>query len=49
MEIRFGEFRIDIELPAPINAAKAEADYQNGFLKIHLPKHKPQRIHIVEE
>lgn len=49
MEIRFGEFRIDIELPAPINAAEAQADYQNGFLKIHLPKHKPQRIHIIEE
>ncbi len=49
MEIRFGEFRIDIELPTPTDASQAKAEYQNGFLKVHLPKLKPQRIQIAEE
>ena len=38
MEIRFGEFNVDIELPAVVDVESVQAIYQNGFLKITLPK-----------
>ncbi len=46
MEIRFGEFMSDIELPFAIDAEKIEAVYQAGFLRITLPKKAPQHIPI---
>jgi HSP20 family protein len=38
MEIRFGEFNVDVEMPATIDVENVQAIYQNGFLKIVLPK-----------
>jgi HSP20 family protein len=38
MEIRFGEFNVDVEMPAAIDVENVQATYQNGFLKIVLPK-----------
>jgi HSP20 family molecular chaperone IbpA len=35
-----------MELPAPVKANDVRADYQNGFLRIVLPKAKPQKIEI---
>jgi HSP20 family protein len=46
MEIRFGEFSVDLELPSPVEVDKVEALYQNGFLKVILPKARPKQIHI---
>ncbi len=46
MEIRFGEFSSEIELPSPVKSDEVRADYQNGFLKVVLPKAKPQKIEI---
>jgi len=46
MEIRFGEFSVDIELPAPVDIDRVEAVYQNGFLKVTLPKAHPKHIQI---
>lgn len=46
MEIRFGEFMSEIELPFAIDADKIEAVYQAGFLRITLPKKAPQHIPI---
>ncbi|MFN3309813.1 MAG: Hsp20/alpha crystallin family protein [Anaerolineales bacterium] len=46
MEIRFGEFISEIELPFAIDAEKIEAVYQAGFLRIKLPKKAPQHIPI---
>jgi len=46
MEIRFGEFNSEIEMPAPVKPDEVSADYQNGFLKVILPKAKPQKIEI---
>ena len=46
MEIRFGEFSTAIELPLGVDVSKAEADYQDGFLKVILPKLKPTNIII---
>ena len=38
MEIRFGKFEIAVGLPAPVDMENARAEYQDGFLTIHLPK-----------
>ena len=38
MEIRFGEFMVDVEMPAAVDVENVQAIYQNGFLKILLPK-----------
>lgn len=46
MEIRFGEFISEIELPFAIDAEKIEAVYHAGFLRIKLPKKAPQHIPI---
>ncbi len=49
MEIPFGEFISQIELPASIETEKIEDSYSNGFLKINIPKEKPRQIEINEE
>jgi HSP20 family protein len=46
MEIRFGEFSTAVELPMGVDVNKAEADYEDGFLNIILPKLKPTNINI---
>ena len=38
MEISYGEFRTDIDVPLQINADGIEASYHNGFLLITMPK-----------
>ncbi len=46
MEIRFGEFVSEIELSQAIAIEKVEASYQNGFLRVFLPKARPLRIRV---
>lgn len=46
MEIPFGEFSTEVELPAPILAEGVEAVYRDGFLQITLPKVRPQQIRV---
>lgn len=46
MEIRYGEFRIDIQLNNPIIANSITAEYENGFLEINMNKAVPQEIQI---
>jgi len=46
MEIRFGEFILELDIAIPINSEQVEAVYQNGFLLIRLPKASPRQIHI---
>ncbi len=36
--IPYGPFGADIYIPFPVDADRIEADYQNGFLHISLPK-----------
>ena len=48
MEIRNGEFRIEIDLICPIDTEGVEAEYKNGFLRIFLPKAEKYRINIDE-
>jgi HSP20 family protein len=46
MEIRFGEFSTAIEVPAGADVSKAQADYEDGFLNVVIPKIKPTIINI---
>ena len=46
MEISFGEFLSEIELPGPIIAEEVVAEYKGGFLKVILPQDRPKRIRI---
>lgn len=46
MEIRFGEFSTAIELPPGVDMTKAEAEYDDGFLTVILPKIKPVNVPI---
>ena len=46
MEIRFGEFNTTVELPLGVDVSKADANYEDGFLNIILPKLKPTNITI---
>ncbi|HEX5010014.1 MAG TPA: Hsp20/alpha crystallin family protein [Planctomycetota bacterium] len=48
-ERRFGQFRRVVRLPAPVDADKVRADYENGVLHIHLPLSaaaRPRRIEV---
>jgi HSP20 family protein len=46
MEIPFGEFSTEVELPVPITPEGVEAVYRDGFLNITLPKARPQHIQV---
>jgi len=46
MEIRFGEFSSSIEVPAGVDVSKAEAEYEDGFLNVVLPKIRPTTLNI---
>jgi len=46
MEIPFGDFITQLELPSAIDIEKTEASYDNGFLMINLLKEKPKHIDI---
>jgi HSP20 family protein len=46
MEIRFGEFSTAVELPPGVDVTKTEAEYDDGFLTIVLPKIKPVNVAI---
>jgi HSP20 family protein len=48
MEIRFGEFSTEIELPSPVVIDQAQAEYRSGFLTVVLPKQKPIQVKITE-
>jgi len=49
MEIPFGEFAIEIELPGPVTTDQVSAFYRDGFLKVHLPKSKKITVQVSEE
>ncbi len=46
MEIRFGDFSTAIEIPAGADVSKAQAEYEDGFLNVVLPKINPTIINI---
>lgn len=48
MEVRYGEFRVEVFLHWAIGDAGIQAVYENGFLHITLPKARKQHIRITE-
>ncbi len=36
--VRYGEFRVEVFLPLKVEVDRVEASYQNGFLRIGLPR-----------
>jgi len=48
MEIRFGEFVLSLELPFYTGTEQIQAVYNNGFLRVMLPKAQPRQIPIIE-
>jgi HSP20 family protein len=46
MEIPFGEFSTELELPYTIVSGKVEATYRDGFLRIVLPITQPKHIKV---
>jgi HSP20 family protein len=49
MEISFGEFNVDIEIPIPIDIQNIQAEYHDGFLRVFLPKALPKQINISQD
>ena len=49
MEIPFGEFSTEFELPYIVNSNKVEAIYRDGFLLITLPITQPKHIKVAGE
>jgi HSP20 family molecular chaperone IbpA len=44
MEIHYGEFRTEVALPGEVDAQGIQAAYDDGFLRVTLPRVRPRRI-----
>lgn len=42
MEIHFGEFFTEVELPGPVDKEQVQAEYHDGFLCVTLLKQQPE-------
>ena len=49
IEIHFGEFLTEVEILIPIDLEKIDAVYQDGFLRVGLPKTLPKQIKITQD
>ncbi len=49
MEIASGEFLTVVELPYAVNYDEVEAEYQDGFLRVILPKASPSQVHVSDD
>ena len=48
VEIGYGEFRIELMLPFPVEQDEVSATYRDGFLVVELPRLPEKRIRVVE-
>jgi HSP20 family protein len=48
IEIGFGSFRIDIDLPWTVERDSVSATYEAGFLEIELPRKAPKIVRVVD-
>ncbi len=48
MEIFFGEFTTEVELPGPVVSDQVAAEYITGFLRLVFPKDQPKKIRVTE-
>jgi HSP20 family protein len=47
LEIRFGEFRTEVNLPWSVAREDVVATYQDGLLRVELPRAPKQKVQIV--
>lgn len=47
IEIRFGEFRAEVDLPWPVEQEDVEASYEDGFLRVQLSRPAAWRVQVV--
>jgi HSP20 family protein len=48
VEIVYGEFRIDVNLPWTANRDEVTANYEQGFLKVELPRRPAETVRVVD-
>ena len=48
MEIRYGEFRVEVYLHWAVDPEAVMAVYADGFLRVTLPRVQPRKLHPVE-
>jgi HSP20 family protein len=48
MEVGYGEFRVDVTLPFPVDRDAVTAVYRDGFLHVELPR-QPDAQHFIIE
>lgn len=48
VEIGFGEFRIEVDLPWPVLQDQVTASYGDGFLQVDLPRMQPEHMTSVD-
>ncbi len=49
MEVHYGEFSTEIDIPVSINPNQITADYRDGFLIIELPKLTPTQTPVEDD
>lgn len=49
MEIAYGEFASEVRIPVPIETSEIEATYNDGFLRVILPKAQSREVPISED
>lgn len=48
VEIGYGEFRVEIALPWPVEREQVSASYESGFLEVSLPRKAPRTIRVLD-
>lgn len=48
MEIFFGEFLTEVDLPGPVLSDQVVAEYSAGFLRLVFPKDRPKKVPVTE-
>lgn len=47
LEVRYGEFRTEVSLPWPIDDEQITAEYEDGFLRIELPRARVEDMRVI--
>jgi HSP20 family protein len=48
LEVRYGEFRSEVVLPWPVDEERIEAHYEDGFLRVELPRAQAHQVKVIE-
>ncbi len=48
MEIRYGEFRVEVYLHWAVDQDSIAAQYVNGFLQVNLPRAQAHKLNVIE-